>query len=236
MGRGRIAVKQELEPFYSTGIASIQQADVLSAEDISDLSRYMDEMRQVFDTQVIWRTKTEALCSVLDDIHHPTPASKYHQCKLEQSVMFDQLILLSFDYREKWLELQEIRQKLPKAKGIDLAKLQIQAERCVYILDGMRRQAKDRLREVKMWSEIKQTLDDNTFDKDDKDTDQLLALTLNYCRQLPQAMRSQESAGATNIIAQSMTMLKECKKRGIQAQLGDAGKQAQKILGMEFPE
>lgn len=223
----------ELEPFFVTGLSSIQQTDVLSDSDINDLKSFLDEMRQVYDTNTIWRTHTEAVCSVLDDVRHPTKASKYHQAKLEQGVMFDNLIMLSFSYREKLLDLKEIEQKLVSAKGIGRERLEIKRARCVYELDSMRRKAKDRFREIRMWSEIKQELDDGTFDRDDKNTDQLLALTLRYCQELPTAYRSKETAGANNIIGQCVTLLKECRRLGIQNQLGDIGKQAEKMLRAE---
>lgn len=221
-----------LKPFYTTGIASITQAEVLSADDVADLKNYMPELKQVFDTQTIWRTHTEAICSVLNDLKHPSRASKYHQAKLEQSVMFDNLITLSFDYREKLLDLQETEEKMKTAEGIELDRLEIQRERCIYSLDGMRRQAKQRLREVKMWSGIKKDLNNGSFDIDNKDTDELLALALRYCAELPAALRSKESAGAVNIFAQAQTLLRECHKQGIFEKLGPAGPNAEKLLSL----
>lgn len=226
------AEKVELTPFYNVGIASVQTSEVLPPAVIEELKTYIEEMRQVFDTETIWRTYTEATCSVLNTLKHPTNASKFHQAKKEQGVMFEQLCLLSFDYRERMLELKKIEALLVDATGFEFEELEIKRERLVYILDGMRRQAKDRMREVKMWSTIKKSIDTGDFDKDDKDTDELLSLALRYCMEVPQALRSQETAGSINIVGQAITLLTECRNRGIFDKLGTLGLNTEKLLGL----
>ena len=59
----------------------------------------MPEIEQAIQSHTIYRTTTEALFSVLNDVKFPTAASKYHQAKREQLVMFENLVGLSFDYR-----------------------------------------------------------------------------------------------------------------------------------------
>ena len=54
----------------------------------------------------MFRTETEMRISVLNDLKHPTPGAKYWQAVREQNVFFEQMIFLSFDYRENDIEIK----------------------------------------------------------------------------------------------------------------------------------
>ena len=48
---------------------------------------------------------TEVPVSVLNDIKFPTPAAKYWQAMREQNVMFQELVMLSYEYRKNLVEI-----------------------------------------------------------------------------------------------------------------------------------
>jgi hypothetical protein len=199
-----------------TGLSSIFSSEVLDKEELRRLKALSGELRHSVDTRTIFRTTTEALFSVLNDVKHPTSASKFHQAKLEQVVMFDNLLRLSFEYRLKVIDYHEIVYKLNSAEGFERERLFVERDKALYTLDAMRREARERLRELEMWSDIKVALDNESFDIDSKDTDELISLTLRYCQELPVAMRSKmDVGGAVNIIAQATTLLNECERRGV---------------------
>ncbi|AZF90164.1 MAG: hypothetical protein BPH43C_41 [Phage 5P_1] len=214
----------EVVPDYFGGL--------LTPEQFTELSHLLDELRKAYQNQTIWRTYTEAICSVLNDLEHPTPASKYHQAKLEMTVFFEQLVLLSFDYREALIDLEEVEEQLRNAAGFERRRLEVKRDRLLFRINGMQVQARERLREIKMWHNIMQSLDDGTFDTTNKDTDQLIGMTIRYCRSLPAALQSRNDVGgALNVIGQAVTLLRECKRRGVLDDLGPDGQMALKLLG-----
>jgi len=202
---------------YKESLAKIETSDVLNPEEMNRLLDMATELKHAVATQTIFRTDTEAICSVLNHYKHPTPASKYHQAKLEQLVMFQNLMNLSFSYREAQVDLAENEHLQKTVEGFELERLKIRHDQLSYRLSCMRNEAKERLREIEMWSRIKSQLHKQAkFDPNNKDTDELQALTLRYLQELPAAIRSgKDVGGAINIIAQAATMLAECEFRGI---------------------
>lgn len=202
--------------------------DLLTSEQYTELSGLMAEISDAWDSQTIWRTWTEANCSVLNDLKFPTPAAKYHQAKKEQLVFFENLVHLSFDFQETQIDLEEVDDKLRSADGFEKRRLEVRRQRLLFTIAGMKLQAKERIREIKMWSDIKRSLDDGSFDVKNKDTDELIGLTIRYCRELPAAQNSKNAGEAINIVGQAATLLNECKRRGID--MGIEGKRAEAIL------
>ena len=201
----------------SDSLTNIEKSCVLANEDLIVLQGLIPEIEQAIQSHTIYRTTTEALFSILNDVKFPTAASKYHQAKREQLVMFENLVGLSFDYRAATIELDEVLLKLSKAEGSKLKKLEIKRDRLQFKLMWMRKDGQERIRELKMWSEIKEDLAASAeFDLNNKDTDELKALTLRYLWELPAACRvGNDVGGAINIIAQARTMLAECERRNI---------------------
>jgi len=201
----------------SDSLKNIEESSVLANEDLIALQEIMPEIEQGIQSHTIYRTTTEALFSILNDVKFPTAASKYHQAKREQLVMFENLVGLSFDYRAAQIELDEVLSKISSSKDFKLKKLEIKRDRLQFKLMWMRKDGEERIRELKMWSQIKEDLaSSDEFDLKDKDTDELQGLTLRYLWELPAACRAgNDVGGAINIIAQARTMLAECERRNI---------------------
>ena len=205
--------------------------DLLTETQLSDLQALSAEIDTAWQNQTIWRTYTEATTSVLNDLKFPTKAAKYHQAIREQLVFWENLVMLSFDFREAQIDLTEVNENLKTADGFEKQRQEVKRDRLLFNIEGMRLQAKERIREIKMWSQIKKDLNDGSFDTANKDTDQLLGLTLRYIRELPAAQKSKNAGEAINIVGQAATMLNECQRRGITHKLGIEGRKAQKMLG-----
>lgn len=201
-------------------LPAIAKTDLFTAEQAADLASLAEEIQTAWSNQVVWRTFTEANFSVLNDVKFPTPASKYHQSTREQLVFYEQTVLLSFDFREKQIDLSETLEKLETAEGYEKQRLEVKRDRLLFEIEGMKLQAKDRVRELKMWSDIKANLDDGSFDTANKDTDELIHLTVRYCREAMLIDPKATDVGAVvNIIGQATTCLMECQRRGILGQL-----------------
>lgn len=146
-------------------LETIQKSQLL--DDVTFIHEHSEQLQQTLLKQQMFRTKTEMNISVLNGIDHPTPASKYWQCVREQAGMYGSLIQMSFDYRRKAYEVEKLR--MPGAST--LARIEI--EEGEYAMFNMRMQAQDRLREIEMWQNKMDELDDGSFDTENVDTHQL---------------------------------------------------------------
>lgn len=242
-------------------LTDVKKAKLLPQDAVERLSALVPEIKHVFETQTIWRTETEMRCSVLNDLSFPDKASKYHQAKLEQMVFFEQLLHLSFDFRKLQEDLsileadiEELEDKLTnsdlksyeiKRLTAELNKKNIEKEQMSYNVQHMQIQAKERTREVELWSKIKNELYDESFDKDNKDTNQLFSMTRRYIQEAFNAMivgKNGDISSYNNIVGQFEMLVKECYIRGI---LDEAlsyfsdpkiGLWVKQVCGIEIPD
>lgn len=153
--------------------------DILRDEDARTLVEIRDELADNWNKKQIFRTETEMRVSVLNDAHHPTPASKYWQSVREMSAHFDALMALSFDLRRENVKRLKLEKKMEKAKAdgdeLKQMELEIDLEENAYNIACMQQVAKDRIRELKTWSKIKAELNDGTFDDQNVNTHQALS-------------------------------------------------------------
>jgi len=133
---------------------------MMSEELENKLAELSDELDETYKKRQVWRTQTEMMFSVLDDSKYPTPASKYWQCVREQSVFYEQLVVLSFSYRKNNIAILELEEQL---EGDDLNRyermnLEVEMDSAIWAREGMHIEAKDRMRELDLWSKIKTAL------------------------------------------------------------------------------
>jgi len=148
--------------------------NILSTEDVKEFKNMVGEFRDTWTKKQIFRTETEARISVLQDMKYPTKAAKYWQCVREQNVFLENLMGLSFDYRRNDVKIKRLEKKI-KEEGDDLKKelWQIDLDEKRYAKASMELTAKDRMRELKMWSKLKVEFNDGTFDTNDVNQHQL---------------------------------------------------------------
>jgi len=148
--------------------------NILDPKDVTDFKSMVDELRDTWNKKQIFRTETEMRFSVLNDMKYPTKAAKYWQCVREQNVYLENLMSLSFEYRRDEVKLKKLKQKLEKEKDpLEKELIQIDIDEKTYAKANMQLIAKDRMREIKLWSRLKKENDDGTFDKQDVNNHQL---------------------------------------------------------------
>jgi hypothetical protein len=156
--------------------------NVLNEEDANTILSLKDELVDNWHKKQIFRTETEMRVSVLNDAKHPTNASKYWQSVREMSAHFDALMNLSFDLRKNTVEKLRYDRQMeellvdPNANRFDIMELEIDIDRNLYDRSCMLQVAKDRVRELSLWSTIKKELDDNSFDAENVNTHQAESL------------------------------------------------------------
>ena len=148
--------------------------NILSTEDVKEFKNMVGEFRDTWTKKQIFRTETEARISVLQDMKYPTKASKYWQCVREQNVFLENLMALSFDYRRNDIKIKRLERKIEEEEDDlkkELWKVDLDEKR--YAKANMELTAKDRMRELKMWSKLKTEFNDGTFDTGDVNQHQL---------------------------------------------------------------
>jgi hypothetical protein len=138
--------------------------NLLEPNDLKSFKGMVDELRDTWTKKQIFRTETEARISVLQDNRYPNNASKYWQCVREQSVFLENLMSLSFDYRRNEAKIKWLTKKVEtETDEYKLENYKIDLDEKIYSKANMEAVAKDRMREINMWSKLKLEFNDGTF-------------------------------------------------------------------------
>jgi len=148
--------------------------NLLDPEDVKEFKAMTSELRDTWTKKQVFRTETEMRMSVLQDMKYPTKAAKYWQCVREQNVFLENLMSLSFDCRRSEAKLKWLEKKVETEKDeYKLEKYKIDLDEARYGLANMQLVARDRMREIKLWSTLKKEFDDGSFDTKDVNRHQL---------------------------------------------------------------
>jgi hypothetical protein len=148
--------------------------NLLDPDDVKEFKAMTAELRDTWTKKQVFRTETEMRISVLQDAKYPTKAAKYWQCVREQNVFLENLMSLSFDCRRQEAKVKWLEKKIETEEDeYKLTKYQIDLDEARYGLANMQLVAKDRMREIKLWSALKKEFDDGSFDTQDVNRHQL---------------------------------------------------------------
>ena len=148
--------------------------NLLEPTDLKNFKGLVDELRDTWTKKQIFRTETEARVSVLQDNKHPSKAAKYWQCIREQNVFLENLMSLSFDYRRNDAKIKWLTKKVEtETDEYKLECYKIDLDEKIYSKANMELVAKDRMREINMWSKLKLEFDDGSFNTKDVNQHQL---------------------------------------------------------------
>jgi len=196
----------------------VEKSEIITQEDLAVIQELKAELKETFLKSQVFRTRTEMEVSVLDDIKHPTSSSKYWQSVREQDIMFQELVMLSYEYRKNLIEIKKHQRDLAKEKD-DLEKelLQIEIEKKNFIARNQEKVAKDRIREIKAWSEIKEKWAQNMTKEELEDVDnhQLISYTQRWLQESFIMGESGSPAERQNLLGQLYSGLKTCQKKGL---------------------
>ena len=148
--------------------------NLLDPEEVKIFKGLTEELRDTWTKKQMFRTETEMQFSVLNDAKYPTKAAKYWQCVREQNVFLENLMQLSFDYRRAEVKIKRLQEKLDKEEDpLKKELLQIDIDEKTFSKASMQLVARDRMREIKLWSKFKKRFDDGSFDTKNVNTHQL---------------------------------------------------------------
>jgi len=174
----------------------------------------VDELRDTWTKKQIFRTETEARISVLQDNRYPNNASKYWQCVREQSVFLENLMSLSFDYRRVEAKIKWLTKKVEtETDEYKLENYKIDLDEKIYSKANMEAVAKDRMREINMWSKLKLEFNDGTFNDKNVNDHQLETYHQVYLNKAKTLTSGSSQPEVFNVVGQLET-IERVKKSG----------------------
>ena len=203
--------------------------NLLDPEDVSKFKELTGELRDTWTKKQMFRTQTEMEFSVLNDAKYPTKAAKYWQCVREQNVFLENLMSLSFDYRRNEVKIKRLEKKLAEETDSLKRELhQIDLDEKIYGRAGMQLVARDRMREIKLWSMYKKKYDDGSFDTKDVNTHQLHSYHLTMKNKAETLTQGSSQPEVFNVLGQ-LQSIERIKKDNEQI---EATKQPEQISGL----
>ena len=189
--------------------------NLLDPEDVKQFKGLTEELRDTWTKKQMFRTETEMQFSVLNDAKYPTKAAKYWQCVREQNVFLENLMSLSFDYRRAEVKIKRLQEKLDKEKDpLKKELLQIDIDEKVYGKASMQLVARDRMREIKLWSKFKKKFDDGSFDTKDVNTHQLHSYHLTMKNKAETLTEGSSQPEVFNVLGQLQSIERIKKEQG----------------------
>jgi hypothetical protein len=189
--------------------------NILTSEDAESLLKLKNELSDTWTKKQIFRTETEMRISVLNDAHHPTTASKYWQAVREQSSHFEQLMILSFSIRRNEIKRQKLYKKYESTTdSLKKAEIQVDLDENLFTKASLEQEAKDRIRELNLWSKLKNELDDGSFDIQNVNTHQAESLQLKLYHRANTLTEHSGMADIVNTLG-SLSTLERLKEKGV---------------------
>jgi hypothetical protein len=188
--------------------------NLLEPNDLKSFKGMIDELRDTWTKKQIFRTETEARVSVLQDNSYPTKAAKYWQCVREQNVFLENLMSLSFDYRRVEAKIKWLTKKLEtETDEYKLENYKIDLDEKIYSKASMEAVAKDRMREINMWSKLKAEFNDGTFNDKNVNDHQLETYHQVYLNKAKTLTSGSSQPEVFNVVGQLET-IERVKKSG----------------------
>jgi hypothetical protein len=207
--------------FYYRDIVAASEANVnhlaqvLDTNDFKALKELKNELKDTWHKKQVFRTETEMRMSVLQDAKYPTKAAKYWQCVREQNVFFENLMSLSFDYRKNEVRIKKLKKKIEnETDELKKEMYEIQLEEKLYGRANMELVAKDRMREINQWSQLKAEYDDGSFDTKNVNTHQAESYKLALSNKVKTLTSGSSQAEVFNVVGQLHT-LERLEKEGV---------------------
>ena len=208
-----ITVKRNIKELIEKEAPNLN--NLLDPEDVKQFKGLTEELRDTWTKKQMFRTETEMSFSVLNDAKYPTKAAKYWQCVREQNVFLENLMTLSFEYRRAEVKIKRLQEKLNKEPHpLKKELLQIDIDEKVYNKASMQLVARDRMREIKLWSKFKKKFDDGSFDTKDVNTHQLHSYHLTMKNKAETLTEGSSHPEVFNVLCQLQSIERIKKENG----------------------
>lgn len=221
-----------------TDLIQIKDSGILPDDILDKLKEIDEDLEAGFTRRQRFRPRFLMETAVLNDMKFPTADAKYWQCNVERDTHFRNLVMTSFDYREKQADIKILEAELHELKREEQTELvqaqtmkkEIGIEREKTVLVYMQKEARERVREVLNWTDIMQTLKPQLkYDPEDVEAHMPEAYAIRYGREMEAmniagACNAHDMSGAMNIISLSKSIEAHPQVRELmEAESGDGG-------------
>lgn len=204
----------DLAKFGQQAIDVLKNGELFDPESLKFLNENMKISADVWKRVQRGRTETELRYSVLNDLHHPTPDSKYWQVYREANVQFESLVFASYEWRDNQADLEiieaeiddlrweqkhlgkqerdEIKKRIIEGK---IKKKKIERERKSMQMMSAKASAEDRVRELRSLYKIRDELIPNLQYPPESPNDHQL---ISYAQSLTMRVHNAEEAGTAS--------------------------------------
>ena len=170
----------------------VSDLEILKKEDIDKVNSELPLIQHAMVFSQKYRTETEARVSVLNNLKFPDVDSKYWQSIRELNGQSSSLVMLNYTYKEKLLDKEELELRISELEeaykgkqSIELRRLHIRLDKLSFEIAQIELEAKDRIREVGMWSKIIKELEPNLkYSNTDVNEHQLLSYAVRFIREV----------------------------------------------------
>jgi len=193
-------------------ITLIKDSEIIPDDALTALASISEEIEAGFSRRQRFRPRFLMETAVLNDMKFPTPDAKYWQSNVERDTHFRNLVMLSFDYREKQADIEILEEEFTGLSGPHRTKQLVRIEREKATLLYMRKEAGERVREIMNWTDIMtKLLPDLKYPVEDVEAYMPEAYAIRYGREteamkLAGAMNAHDMSGAMNIISIAKTI------------------------------
>ena len=181
--------------------------NLLSQQDSKSYENLIEELRDNYKKDTMFRTEVEMRFSVLDDGTHPTRGAKYWQSVKEQKTHLLSLIELSFEYRILTVEIKKTQKQIDLEEDeLEKELLQVELEKKLWGKRNMEFEGGHRMRELTSWSKIKKELDDGSFNTQNVESHQLESYQKMYQNKQKSITPGTPQSSVFNIYSQLQTV------------------------------
>lgn len=182
------------------------------------LADKVEELQKTLRTRQIYRTEVEMRIGVLQNADYPTKSAKYWQCIREQAAMLHVAAFSSIELRKVELDIKRVLRKLDNSMldDLDREELLIELDQLTIKKTITEDEIADRVREIRLWSDLKKELDDGTFDTENVSSSQLIDMTTRIGIQLSNLnINTVDSHEANNLFGQLSSAIELCRKNNV---------------------
>ena len=130
-------------------------------------------------------------------------------------MFFENLMTLSFDYRKNEVEIKKLKKKIEEETDeLEREMFEIELEEKLYGRANTELVAKDRMREVSQWSQLKSEYNDGSFDTTNVNTHQAESYKLMLSNKVKTLTSGSSQSEVFNVVGQLHT-LERLEKEGV---------------------
>ena len=121
--------KKTDKQYVEKSMEILEHTQLVKPEDFEALKSISEELNHNFQSGQMFRSRIEMEVSVLNDAKFPSPDAKYWQSVREMSVFYENLVILSFEYRRNQIEQQKLERDIAAEEdSLEAGLLQIDLE------------------------------------------------------------------------------------------------------------